>query len=245
MNNTPNEFIEEFKIQLDKTKNKSFLIEKEIKRIDAILYTNKNNFNFNDDRIELLKWIQSEYEEETTDPWAFLNNEEEVFLIDCETIREIFDEYQKTGECIFNERKPTRKKEFTKEYIEHFKWQNQQRKKNIKIVKKFTDFYNWLKELEKEYLTKPNTKKSSLTLKQKLLALHYLGLNMNQTDNTNTAKILSQILDAGQENIRKSLSYISNGKNNVRTESNLKIVSNLFENHSLTEISNKIKEEIK
>ena len=106
----------------------------------------------------------------------------------------------------------------------------------------FSEYYKWLNSLLKE--PQKNTNKNSLSHKQKLLALHYLGLNTSKYENTKIAKILSEILELSEDNTRMFLSYLSNGKNEVRTKSNLEKVNQLFEKQGLTDISNTIKTDI-
>jgi hypothetical protein len=106
----------------------------------------------------------------------------------------------------------------------------------------FSEYYKWLNEL----LVVPQKpqKKSSLSHKQKLLALHYLGLDTSKYDNTKIAKILSEILELSEDNTRQYLSYLSAGKNDVRTKTNLEKVNQLFENQEITDISNTIKKDL-
>lgn len=106
----------------------------------------------------------------------------------------------------------------------------------------FADYYKWLNEL----LATPQKteKKGSLTHKQKLLALHYLGLDTSKFENSKTAKILSEILELSEDNTRQYLSYISAGKNEVRTKANLEKVNQLFENQGLLDISSNIKKDL-
>ncbi|MCB0486282.1 MAG: hypothetical protein KDC47_08805 [Flavobacteriaceae bacterium] len=115
----------------------------------------------------------------------------------------------------------------------------------LKQAKEFALYYIWLEELLKSDLTsisKPKT--SDLTHKQKLLALNYLGLDLSKYDNTNSAKVLSKILELDYDNTRKYLSYISSGKNVVRTKSNLETVKKLFETSNLTDISSLIETDL-
>lgn len=112
----------------------------------------------------------------------------------------------------------------------------------VKQAYGLVDYYKWLNSL----LNEPQKviKKSSLSHKQKLLALHYLGLNTTKYDNTKIAKILSEILDLSEDNTRQFLSYLTAGKNEVRTKNNLEKVNQLFNNQGFDEISNTIKSEI-
>lgn len=104
----------------------------------------------------------------------------------------------------------------------------------------FSKYINWLRDLNK----KPQQKKSGLSHKQKMLALHYLGLDFSQFENTGSAKILSQILDLDYDNTRKYLSYVALGKNEVRTKDNLKALTKLFDVQGFEDISKAIEEDI-
>ncbi|PKB42702.1 MULTISPECIES: hypothetical protein [Cellulophaga] len=106
----------------------------------------------------------------------------------------------------------------------------------------FVKYYKWLREIKKQPVNQP--RKQKLTQKQKLLALHYLGVDFSKYDNSSLAKILSQVLDLGEENIRKNLSYVSAGKNDVRTESNLDKVFQLYKSTGLDSISNSINKDL-
>lgn len=109
----------------------------------------------------------------------------------------------------------------------------------------FAEYYKWLRSLTNENVFK-NTKKETLTIKQKLLALHYLGLNIKDSNNNRIAEIIAEVLGVGSENIRKSLSHLTAGKNNtVRTKNNLETVQKLFESKGLTAIGDIIKEDLK
>ena len=106
-------------------------------------------------------------------------------------------------------------------------------------------YHNWLKAIQDAPNKDKKTKIRDLTLNQKLLALHYLGMDFNAHDNSKLSTVLSSITGQGKENIRKSLSYIQGGKNNkVRTETNLKEVKKLFGNAGIIEVSDKIGDDI-
>ncbi|KAF2335649.1 hypothetical protein [Flavobacterium daemonense] len=104
-------------------------------------------------------------------------------------------------------------------------------------------YYEWLNEL----LTATNkiVKNNDLTLNQKLITLHYLGLDTRGNDNDKCAEILGEFLGYGAENIRKSFSHLYAGKNKVRTKTNFEKVIQLFENKGLEQISNRIKKDLK
>lgn len=106
----------------------------------------------------------------------------------------------------------------------------------------FFKYYQWLNELRNTPQKTPT--KNSLSHKQKLLALHYLGLNTNKYENTKIAKILAEVLELSEDNTRIFLSYLSAGKNEVRTKANLEKVNQLFEKQGISEISDVIKKDI-
>ena len=113
---------------------------------------------------------------------------------------------------------------------------------SVQQAKEFSKYYLWLKDL------KPTTnkiqKQPSLSHKQKMLALHYLGLDLSKYDNTKSAKILSLILDLDEGNTRKYLSYVSAGKNDVRTKTNLSKLNEVFKHQGLDDIAFTIKNDL-
>lgn len=112
----------------------------------------------------------------------------------------------------------------------------------VKQAFEFSEYYKWLNSL----LNTPQkaTTKNSLSHKQKLLALHYLGLNTVKYENTKIAKVLAEVLELSEDNTRIFLSYLSAGKNEVRTKANLEKVNQLFEKQGISEISDVIKKDI-
>lgn len=112
----------------------------------------------------------------------------------------------------------------------------------VKQAFELFEYYKWLNKLLSE--PQKQQKKSSLSHKQKLLALHYLGLDTSKFENSKTAKILSEILELSEDNTRQYLSYITAGKNEVRTKANLEKVNQLFENQGLSDISLNIKKDL-
>ncbi len=116
------------------------------------------------------------------------------------------------------------------------------RQQNVKQAFEFAEYYKWLNSLKSSPQKLP--KRSSLDHKEKLLALHYLGLDLSKFDNKKTAKILSEIIGHSEENTRKYLSYLAAGKNDVRTPKTLKNTLNLFESQGFVEICNTIKTDL-
>ncbi|OGS70998.1 MAG: hypothetical protein A3F91_11265 [Flavobacteria bacterium RIFCSPLOWO2_12_FULL_35_11] len=115
--------------------------------------------------------------------------------------------------------------------------------KVIQQASELAKYFKWLKELD----FKPSLAqdKSSLNIEQKLLALHFLGLNFEDYTNSHMAIVLGQILNVGSQNIRGNLSNMYGGKNSLRKIENFEKLTELFENKTFESILNKIKKEIK
>lgn len=108
----------------------------------------------------------------------------------------------------------------------------------------FAEYYVWLKELlEKPNLLIVNTK-SNLSNAQKVLALHYLGIDYTQTSNIKYSKVLSKILGIGGENIRQNISKMHSAHNGIITEDNLKSILELFDEYKISEAKDKIKKDL-
>jgi hypothetical protein len=122
--------------------------------------------------------------------------------------------------------------------------ENENFEKKLKTIEQafevFT-YYKWLNEL----LTAPekSNKKHSLSHKQIIIALHYLGFDMQQFNQIKTGLILGEILGLDAKNTTDYIRHASLGKNNVRTPENLEKVKQLFEKHGLNEVSDKINPE--
>ncbi|WP_300433729.1 hypothetical protein [Christiangramia sp.] len=112
-------------------------------------------------------------------------------------------------------------------------------------ARELSRYYSYLQSktapIEKQSVKKDN----SLTLKQKLLVISYLNeISLSNVNNSQLAKILSQVLERSEENIRKTLTYLHAGKNEVRTKNNLEKISKLFKDESFGEISEKIQQDL-
>lgn len=207
---TENNFIKEFKEELEKVKNKEFLIQNEIRQIE--IFTSKRDGEI--------------YSSQHTPD----NRTNSVFDLSyygsIDLINETFHHYSIYGSIDdFN-----RKEDYSNEYT-------------IKNGILLAEYYFWLKELK--ITPKSDKKYTSLNNDQKLLALHFLGLDLRDYTKTHVRKVLGEILNIGNENIRKNLSVLQGGKNNLRTEDNFKKLLELFENKTFESIQNKIKKELK
>lgn len=116
------------------------------------------------------------------------------------------------------------------------------RKLTIKLGNEFFKYYEWLTEL----LNKKQKigRNGSLTLNQKVLALSYLGIDLEKHDKTKMSKTLAAILDMNEQNIRECLTYINTKNNEIRTRKNLESVQQLFENQDFFNVASKIQKDI-
>lgn len=112
----------------------------------------------------------------------------------------------------------------------------------LEEAKELFRYYQYVQDCSIEN-KKPGSKES-FSHKQKLLALHYLGLDLKGIENSKAAVILSKILGLNEENTRQYLSYVSAGKNQVRTIKNLEKVKELFEKEGIETITDKIKADL-
>lgn len=128
-------------------------------------------------------------------------------------------------------------------------YNNKQSDENSKTIieqaKQFCEYYHWLKELKNTPST--SKKKPELYLNQKLLALHYLGVDLRDIEDTKSAKMLSYILGSDYENTRKALPqiYFNSPNNKVRTKDNLKKMLWLFDNEQFKKIKQTITSDIR
>lgn len=215
MNN--NKLIVEFEKTLQNTENKLFLIENEIKELD--LFIKSDSIHHDSDSFV------------SSNPFK-RNFGKKVFKLKYysdDNLRDFFYELQLNENYQFNIENHHGNK-----YIEA----------TFYNAVELAIYHKYLKGLLNNSSKKPKQSNSDLTHKQKMLALHYLGLDLSKNENTSSAKILSQILDLDYDNTRKYLSYVSSGKNQVRTKTNLQKIQKLFENQNFNEISSKIKEDI-
>jgi hypothetical protein len=216
---TLSQFQSEFETGLENSNNKKFTLENEVKEVLNYINTIPTYTKL------FRKPIKPTFE----------NKANKIFVINIPvSLRSLFSEaftkYITTGD-------------YELERLYHDTNETYQIKDDtVKQAYVFSEYYKWLNEL----ITRPQKveKKSSLTHKQKLLALHYLGLDTSKFENSKTAKILSEILELSEDNTRQYLSYITAGKNEVRTKANLEKVNQLFENQGLSDISSNIKKDL-
>lgn len=155
----------------------------------------------------------------------------DLTIIPINIFQKVFHGYQLNDEIIFT-------------YDETDPWTNNEQ---YQTAGEITKYYIWLKEIKSEYsLKKPKAKNSKLTLHQKVLALHYLGLDLRKYDKTKSSKILSQIIGENESNTRKSFSYINSAtqEDKIKNKQNLKILLELFENEQFGSINNEIKDDL-
>ena len=110
----------------------------------------------------------------------------------------------------------------------------------------FADYYLWLKEQLQNFTENKATKTSDLNLSQKILALHYLGLDLTKFDKTKSSKVLSKILEQSESNTKGHLTnlYSAINETKIKNLKNLKPLLEVFENEQFNEVQNKIKKDI-
>ncbi len=103
-------------------------------------------------------------------------------------------------------------------------------------------YYTWLKVI----LIKKTKPPITLNHQEKMLALHFLGMNTSKLDDTKTAKILSAILGLSEQNTREILGalYIDAKENPVRNIKHFQNLHNQFKNIGLNEIAEDIEKGI-
>lgn len=229
MNKEPkNHFIENFKNKLETAKNRDYLIDNEIYQIQTFTSAPEKEAIFIGD-LNLANETNSVFDLMHLGSPVYFNTVFNEFLIDGK-VSPILD-FDGEADLSHKDDLPVVEDDFFKD----------EREEAIA----FAEYFLWLKKLNSPEKNKANSNsETSLTIKQKILALHYLGLDFNANDKVKLAKVLSKILGVGEENTRKYLSYVSAGKNQVRTKENLEKISHLFENSGITELSDKIKSEL-
>ena len=212
---TLTELQNDFNSALEKTINKNFLIENELREINNYLDYSPTPKIKRTGLVHLKK-----------------ANQTQIFKLSISNmLRPLFTEavhsilttgkFQTIKSIIDTEESLNIKKQISKQAVE------------------FSEYYRWLKELD----VKKVSLERHIPLNQVLLALYYMGLNVER-NKSKTANVLSEILNKDKSNIRKSLSYVQAGNNNVRTESNLIEVLHLFERNGYDEIVREVREDI-
>lgn len=104
-------------------------------------------------------------------------------------------------------------------------------------------YYRWLKVI----LTQKTKPAITLNHQEKMLALHFLGMDTSKFDDNKIAKILSVILGLDEQNTRKILGtlYIDAVNNPVRNKKHFENLQNQFQNVGLNKIAEDIKDKIK
>ncbi|MGY8909576.1 MAG: hypothetical protein ACKVIG_06920 [Flavobacteriales bacterium] len=211
-----NKYILDFEKALIDTKNKKYLIEKEIKQINKVIETDKPLFGHFG----------------SVGPEVKTNSVfKETFYGD-NYFNSLFHQYIEDGDFDFETIQDDKYKRHTDSLM--------------KKVIPFADYYLWLKEKLQNFTENKTIKKSDLTLSQKVLSLHYLGLNLDRFDKTKSSKILSKILNQSEDNTRKYLNQLSSvtKESELKSTKNLNTLLELFENEQFKEVQNKIKKDI-
>jgi hypothetical protein len=218
------EFKDNFNKELELAKNKQNFIKNELQEIENFV----NNDSLVSNQYDFLR-----------NQFLDSRNDKNIFKLilpknSKEDFRTAFKEYKINGNVdVFK---------YPHELEELFP----QRKLVYKQGEELAKYSDWL--LTSFETKSPTSKriKTSLNLEQKLLALQYLGMNLQGVDNTKASHILSSILGMGYDNIKKRHSqiYFNSKDNEVRTKDNFEKLIKLFENEQFEEIQIKIREDM-
>ncbi|USD26597.1 hypothetical protein [Flagellimonas marinaquae] len=108
----------------------------------------------------------------------------------------------------------------------------------IQQAEEFSKYYSWLKDLING--SEKTGFRSKLSHAQKLLALHYLGLDLRNYDYSKSARILTEVYGQNSADIRKLIPHLTGSNNKVMNEKNIKGVLNLFRSIGFTGITEQI-----
>jgi hypothetical protein len=209
----------DFGTALENSINKKFTIENETKEVLNYINTIPNANLFR-------KSIKPTFE----------NKASKIFVIDIPSLlRNLFSE-------AFNNYMTTGNYELKRLHTDTDEMY-QINKETVKQANVFSEYYKWLNELQAT--PQKAEKKNTLSHKEKMLALYYLGLDMRKfSNNKQSAIILSKILGLDESNTKDYLTYFEGNKGKVKTEANINKMLDLFENQDFKEIQKKIKEDL-
>ncbi|SMG49718.1 hypothetical protein [Arenibacter troitsensis] len=222
-----------FNTSLSKAKNKEIIIENELKQIDVFLHTQGSN-NYRKEIINLIA------EHDNLNPnfdrinWLYFTKG------DFDTFHRYYDDY-----LIQEIESPLPVYEFNNEISQEeingfFEEIKRIRKQAIELAK----YTIWLKALKSTNNSKPQKKNNTLSQKQKLLALHYLGLDFRKQDYIKSAKVLQEIYGHHFEDSRKLMPMLYDTNNSLKTSDNLRSVLNLFKSIGFTDAVEDIQKDL-
>tara|TARA_R110001606_G_scaffold150927_1_gene291241 strand:+ start:360 stop:1091 length:732 start_codon:yes stop_codon:yes gene_type:complete len=224
-----------FNIRYGKIKNKILLIEDELKQIDEFFKTEGKNI-YRPDIVDFLSnndiapnsvfnthWIYP-----PTGYFPYFKYYYEGYLY--EEIEHQFPERKATDKFTQNE---------MASYLEGVK---PVRLQAIELAK----YTIWLKELKINPSVKVPISKSDLSLKQRILALHYLGLDFNKYNQTALGDVLSLVIDKNDSNTRTAINELLSAKNEnkIKSNENLLKMLEIFDNKAYTNIKLKINNDL-
>jgi|GEM_PF-3544360 len=232
---TLQELQEIFNIRYEKIKNKSLLIEDELKQIDEFFKTEGKNIyrpdivdflNINDivpNTVFKTHWIYP-----PTGYFPYFKYYYEGYLY--EEIEHQLSEGKETN---------NNTQEEIDSYLEGLK---PVRLQAFELAK----YTIWLKELKIDPSLKASVSKSDLSLKQRILVLHYLGLDFNKYNQTALGDVLSLVIDKNDSNTRTAINELLSAKNENKIKSNENLLKMLevFDSKAYTNIKLKINNDL-
>ena len=110
----------------------------------------------------------------------------------------------------------------------------------------FVRYYLWLKELNIKDTNKESLNTKVLSLKERILILHYLGLNFTKYNQTATSEIISTLLDSDYSNTRKAIGQLLSAtkEEKIKTQNNLLKVLEVFEHKDFNAIKTNVKNDL-
>lgn len=222
-----------FNVRYEKIKNKTLLIEDELKQIDEFFETEGKNI-YRQDLVDFLISIDRVPNSVFNTHWIYPPT---GYFFDFKKYYEgyLYEEI----ELPIPDNKPTENIP-QKDIDINMEGLKPVRLQAIELAK----YTIWLKELKSTNTLKPQKKKDTLSQKQKLLALHYLGLDFRNHDYIKSAKVLQEIYGHHFEDSRKLMPMLYDTNNTLKTSDNLRSVLNIFKSIGFTDAVEDIQKDL-
>tara|TARA_R110000796_G_scaffold37722_4_gene95342 strand:- start:246253 stop:246948 length:696 start_codon:yes stop_codon:yes gene_type:complete len=221
---TIEDFQNKLKLKLEKSTQKENLIENEIKEIDnflnpiEVININSSPYDGGSSNIKTLNFTNSFH-------LPLQRVDKKLFL-------EVFKSYYTLGDY---------------QYIKTIDDNEESYNSKILLIdqaKHFCKYYVWLKTQQSSNNSKSKKTNNVLTQRQKLLALHYLGLDFRKYDYIKSAKVLKEIYGHNYDDCRKIMPQLYDTDNLLKSKDNLRNVLNLFKTIGLTDATAEIQKDL-
>lgn len=222
-----------FNIRYENIKNRTLLIEDELKQIDVFFETVGKNI-YRKDIVDFLTSIGKVPNHVFNTHWIYPPTGH-------------FVDFKKYYEAYLYEEieHPLPDNELTENISQKDMDSNMEGLKPVRLQAiELAKYTIWLKELKSTDTLKPQKNKDSLSQKQKLLALHYLGLDFRNHDYIKSAKVLQEIYGHHFEDSRKLMPMLYDTNNSLKTSDNLRSVLNIFKSIGFTDAVEDIQKDL-